>query len=120
MRVRTDFITNSSSASFILAFKDMPATEFKSTILTNISDRNLKGYNGYIEETSGELLTKELVAEIVSDYMINKKKYCLKLDDWYVTSIYGYNEGDRDEPSCLIYSVVDFIDAENLKLRSYE
>lgn len=131
MKVRKDFVTNSSSSSFIIAkHKDCTIDEIK-TMLYGLKDR----IRELLYECDGEYDSKHM-ADIKHAYdddnmdkaidlaiidiaeNLNKTyKYDLTLDDWNVRCTTASNE-DCLLFECALYDFGHLMDTEHLKLNT--
>jgi hypothetical protein len=115
MKIRLDFVTNSSSSSFIIAIRnDCTFEEMKNII---------KQYKNNIIETAemmdyedNEYNANEIIDNISNKFLIDSKNYGIKLDDWNVYADTFSSEDEIDD--CVIYNCFDNIETEKIKIRS--
>jgi hypothetical protein len=93
MKIRKDFVTNSSSSSFVVAFEKVPES------VTEMKDMLFKGEEDFVNVYSGTAYPTSQVAEIVLNDMIvqyNKPEelvgeFCGLVD----SEIYSYSYGQK-------------------------
>jgi len=136
MKIKTDFVTNSSSASYIIAFKkDLTVEDIKLELLGN--SKNLKDYlddntsywDEYEDEESrnpfdgdtGEIMSQpteeeqiDTLARILAKHIFSFKEYGLRLGEYIVYGSEGSSE-DMDLFANWLYGYAD-TDSENLKI----
>lgn len=110
MKIKTDFITNSSSSSFIVAIRDAGNKKGVLALL----QKELENY-GYLEEMMDSLdidNTPELAREVL-DYLFSNNS--LKLEGWTVSALDVSSDGGAIEQ--FIYSGLGGTDEEDIKIK---
>lgn len=99
MKIRLDFVTNSSSSSYIVAFKN--GYDFDEETLKKYPF--LKHYNGEMDRITNYLLNQDCCSDTSFDFEINTKEeldnFCIKyycwdqpLEDWIKDNVDFYNK----------------------------
>lgn len=139
MKCRFDFVTNSSSASFIIAVRDDCTEEQVRAIIANYTGdivseierekeyRQEYGTNPYsprfastdLEEIEGEevdddLSIKTVTRDLITSVFSDVRGHGMRLDNWRVLTVYGSNEGEVS--SSILYEHFHSIDTENFKI----
>lgn len=111
MKIRTDYVTNSSSSSFIIAVhKDCTIDEVKAMLHHHESKiKNLMD-DLDISPIEYDSAIQEIAEDLLSTYWGD-----MALGDWTVTSKYGSNE-DGELLGCALYDFGHNMGTEHLKI----
>lgn len=111
MKIRTDYVTNSSSSSFIIAMhKDCTIDEVKEMLHRHESDiKNL------MDDLDISPIEYDYSIQEMAEDLISTRWGCMDLGDWKVASKYGSNE-DGELLGCALYDFGYDMDTEHLKV----
>lgn len=123
MKTRSDFVTNSSSSSYVIAFREMPKVDQKtldkypwiSTCLRMIKDVLTAG-SDYGETTTGEIVSTidELDKRFIEDYGwmsdCETIEDVFKHDDEGLYELYQKMRGYIEDGMSIIFKQVDYSD----------
>lgn len=111
MKIRTDYVTNSSSSSFIIAkHKDCTLGEVKEMLHQHEPViKNLMSDLDYAPIQYNEVI-EEIATDLLYDGWSN-----MTLGDWNVTSEYGSNDSD-ELLGCALYYLGQDMETEHLKV----
>lgn len=92
MKIRTDFVTNSSSSSFIMAFKN------KSNVLNELFDKDKNDTQGYFETIARDILdekyimTREDAIAYYQDYLDTMAEWDVNDEISSKYGVHGYKD----------------------------
>jgi hypothetical protein len=108
MKTRSSFVTNSSSSSFVIAFKDNTSEDDIKNIL-NSQQEIIKNTLSWCDN-----FDLEEVIEDAADTLIRIKNSGIKLDNWVVGAAEFSSDGDMYE--CALYELGE-INTEKIKIK---
>ena len=89
MKYRADFVTNSSSSSFVIAVRKDITEKILKDLLTPV----LKDQFGYEYEDDEKQLNKEINKNVNKAWKIINKKPTAQLGDWNLFCAFNYYDG---------------------------
>jgi len=117
MKLRIDFITNSSSSSFVLAFrKDVTINEIKEVILSTNEKEVTETIKDWKTWSDGEERSVNLILQSLAKRLLNLKGYGIELDNWDVVA--GEFSSEDDLEDYLVYNCLSNIDSVKFKIKA--
>lgn len=128
MKIRTGFVSNSSSSSFVLAIRNDCTIENikneilkdKESLITFVKD-NLEYVDleedDNLKTLEGDMLYDAIATRIAKDIFNNFNYTCMKLENWKISAAEWGTEGDDDLLGLYFYGVGrENIDTEKIKI----
>jgi len=104
MKIRTDFVTNSSSSSFIIAVKSGLTKAEAKDVVGKYFKTQIEELMGNTDRDDTETLEEEIKTDLVSKIM--EAKSGMKLNDWRVSG--GEAHSDDYNASCVLHMSGEF------------